>query len=156
MQEAQRIPVKLRIAKGSYILIADRTRHSKNKGLLATCPLCQTSDETFEHFLLLCPALSDQRNSILNNTRLLHKKLSNHFKHNGSEVDLIQVIIDSSTIGLLEPDCDNSILMDIEFQSRRLCFLLHTSRSKILIIMIMIENEVGLIDILSVGYATLY
>ncbi|CAG2187006.1 unnamed protein product [Mytilus edulis] len=34
MQEAMRIPVKLRIATGSYILMADRTRHSKNKGLL--------------------------------------------------------------------------------------------------------------------------
>ncbi|CAG2194613.1 unnamed protein product [Mytilus edulis] len=132
MQEAMRIPVKLRIATGSYILMADRTRHSKNKGLLATCPLCQTSDETLEHFLLLCPALSNQRKSILSNIQLLHEKLSIQFKHNGSEVDLIQVIIDSSTIGLLEPSCDNSILMDIEFQSRRLCFLLHTSRSRIL------------------------
>ena len=132
MQEAMRIPVKLRIATGSYILMADRTRHSKNKGLLATCPLCQTSDETLEHFLLLCPALSNQRKSILSNIQLLHEKLSIQFKNNGSEVDLIQVIIDSITIGLLEPSCDNSILMDIEFQSRRLCFLLHTSRSRIL------------------------
>ncbi|CAG2246744.1 unnamed protein product [Mytilus edulis] len=90
MQEAKRIPVKLRIATGSYILMADRTRHSKNKGLLATCPLCQTSDETLEHFLLLCPALSNQRKSILSNIQLLHEKLSIQFKHNGSEVDLIQ------------------------------------------------------------------
>ena len=102
-------------ATGSYILLADRTRPSKNKGLLATCPLCQTSDETLEHFLLLCPALSNQRKSILSNIQMLHEKLSIQFKNNGSEVGLIQVIVDSSTIGLLEPSCDNSILMDIEF-----------------------------------------
>ena len=55
VHEASRIPVRLRIATVTYILLCNR----------ATCNLCGDADETLTHFLLECKALHECRQPIV-------------------------------------------------------------------------------------------
>ena len=56
----KRAITKLKLLTGTYILQGNRSvynQHSVN----ATCPLCNSADETRHHFLIECSALSDVR-----------------------------------------------------------------------------------------------
>ena len=53
---ALRIPVRLRIATGTYILQCNRASYNQFESD-ATCNLCGKSDETLTHFLLECDTL---------------------------------------------------------------------------------------------------
>ena len=62
--EASRIPVRLRIATGTYILQCNRAIYNQFE-CGATCNLCDDADETITHFLLECKALQDKTRFIL-------------------------------------------------------------------------------------------
>ena len=67
--EASRIPVRLRIATGTYILQCNRASYNQFESD-ATCNLCGKSDETLTHFLLECETLQSCRQPIITEIEL--------------------------------------------------------------------------------------
>ena len=64
VHEASRIPVRLRIATGTYILQCNRAVYNQFE-CDSTCNLCGDADETLTHFLLECKALQECRQPIV-------------------------------------------------------------------------------------------
>ncbi|CAC5360675.1 unnamed protein product [Mytilus coruscus] len=117
LKDIRKIPVRLKIATGNYILQTHKASFSKNH-TSSTCKLCSKADETVEHFILLCEKLDEARipiiSKILNNGSLILAKVTTSFP-----VDLIQLIINpfcyvdiyvnrtafEETSNILEPLC---------------------------------------------------
>ncbi|KAH3796782.1 hypothetical protein DPMN_150353 [Dreissena polymorpha] len=53
--EVTRLPVRLRLLTGTYILQVNRSRFNQY-AIDPVCPNCKEADKTVEHFLLQCPA----------------------------------------------------------------------------------------------------
>ena len=62
--EASRIPVRLRIATGTYILQSNRAVYNQFE-CDATCQHCEHTEETLTNFLLKCEALHECRQPIM-------------------------------------------------------------------------------------------
>ena len=62
-RDVNRIPTKLKLLTGTYILQNNRAKY-KNYTIDPTCLLCDSEAETPAHFILNCPALSSIRNPI--------------------------------------------------------------------------------------------
>ena len=60
MRDIIRIPIRLKIATGTYILQANRASFNGSQ-LNPICLLCRNSAETLEHFLLTCNCLDSIR-----------------------------------------------------------------------------------------------
>ena len=131
IKEVQRIIVKLRIATGNYKLMTDMAYYNKNKNLSAVCPMCKLTDESLEHFLLRCTALSEIRHSIVNEI-IDHYNNLYHKYHLDDDTSLLQIIIDPNILKLKNSKIDSVELENIEFHSRRLCYTLHSKRAKLL------------------------
>jgi hypothetical protein len=56
MRDIIRIPIRLKIATGTYILQANRASYNRSQ-LNPICLLCGNGEETLEHFLLTCNCL---------------------------------------------------------------------------------------------------
>ena len=65
VNEASRIPVRLRIATGTYILLQCNRASYNQFETDATCYLCGDTEETLSHFLLECQALQTCRQPIM-------------------------------------------------------------------------------------------
>jgi hypothetical protein len=65
IQDIRRIPTRLKIVTGTYILQTNRAVYSKHL-ISATCNLCRNADETLQHFVLCCEALHDIREPLIN------------------------------------------------------------------------------------------
>lgn len=129
-RENTRFPVKLKIITGSYILQTNRAKFNGNE-ISSTCLLCGTDAETVEHFILICPVLDDVRNPVLNQlikelSEIVHTEWSNL-----TAVQRVQIIIDSSVL-LGAGRIRLKDLAGIEYQSRRLLYVLHTHRFRLL------------------------
>ena len=64
IQDIRRIPTRLKIVTGTYILQTNRAVYSKHL-ISATCNLCRNADETLQHFVLCCEALQDIREPLI-------------------------------------------------------------------------------------------
>ncbi|CAC5392641.1 unnamed protein product [Mytilus coruscus] len=60
LKDINKIPVRLKIATGNYILQTHKASLSKNH-ISSICKLCSKADETVEHFILLCEKLEEAR-----------------------------------------------------------------------------------------------
>jgi hypothetical protein len=60
MRDIIRIPIRLKIATGTYILQANRASFNRSQ-LNPICLLCENGEETLEHFLLTCNCLDGIR-----------------------------------------------------------------------------------------------
>ncbi|CAG2188231.1 unnamed protein product [Mytilus edulis] len=61
LKDIRKIPVRLKISTGNYILQTHKASFSKNNYISPTCKLCSKADETVEHFILLCEKLEETR-----------------------------------------------------------------------------------------------
>ncbi|CAG2256182.1 unnamed protein product [Mytilus edulis] len=118
LKDIRKIPVRLKISTGNYILQTHKASFSKNNFISPTCKLCGKADETVEHFILLCEKLEETRipllSKILDNGSLILAKVATSFP-----IDLIQLIINpfcyvdinanravfEETSNILEPLC---------------------------------------------------
>ncbi|CAG2236961.1 unnamed protein product [Mytilus edulis] len=64
VKDIRKIPVRLKISTGNYILQTHKASFSKNH-ISSTCKLCSKADETVEHFILLCEKLEEARIPLL-------------------------------------------------------------------------------------------
>ena len=127
-REIPRIAIKLKLVTGMYILQTNRAAFNQNQ-IKSTCLLCNTEDETMEHFLLSCTALHSVRQPILD---IIKESLTT--LHEAQLVrttsDLLQIVLDCSALYHVIPKCNHHLLEAIEFHSRRLCYKLHCERYK--------------------------
>ncbi|CAG2207220.1 unnamed protein product [Mytilus edulis] len=65
LKDIRKIPVRLKISTGNYILQTHKASFSKNNFISPTCKLCGKADETVEHFILLCEKLEETRIPLL-------------------------------------------------------------------------------------------
>lgn len=127
--EISRIPPKLKMLTGTYILQTIRTKMYADED--AKCQLCKVETETLEHLLLNCTELSNIRNPIL-------RQIQDIFLHH-TEYDLcqqstsvqMQILLDITRISKVLRLTDDQI-RQIEYQIRRLIYALHSERYKIL------------------------
>ena len=115
--EVSRATVKAKLLVGRYPLRSSRVA---GKNYNQKCPLCEHPSETTEHFLLFCLALSEERDSILEE---IHAITNNHYLTSNPR-HLTQLLLDSSDT----VNCD--VMADrIEVLARKMCFKLHHRRS---------------------------
>ena len=101
----------------------NRTVFNQNQ-IEPTCLLCKTEDETIEHFLLHCTALSSVRQPNIDIIRDSYISLHDHqLTHNSSS--LLQTVLDCSAFCQIIPKRNQHVLETIEFHSRRLYHTLH-------------------------------
>ncbi|MES9972509.1 MAG: reverse transcriptase domain-containing protein [Candidatus Thiodiazotropha sp.] len=124
-QEIPRIRLKLKVVTGTYILQVNRSSFNQNR-IDPTCLMCGDGDETIEHFILDCVALSHIRVPILKEIRDICNK---SYPVSDSKM-LLQIILDSHLILNVDTKTETAIML--EYQCRRLCFSLHCERYKIL------------------------
>ncbi|VDI69999.1 Hypothetical predicted protein [Mytilus galloprovincialis] len=133
LKDIRKIPLRLKISTGNYILQTHKASFSKNHYISPTCKLCCKADETVEHFILLCEKLEEARiplsSNILDNGSLILAKVATSLP-----IDLIQLIINpfcyvdinakrtvfEETSNILEPLC------------RQLLYNLHNKRYALL------------------------
>ncbi|CAG2232072.1 unnamed protein product [Mytilus edulis] len=91
------------------------------------CLICHQGDETLEHFILECEGLSDTRNSIMDEVSAILKGSINVDFHEQTSKVKMQILLD---ITMLRENLklDTKLMAEIEYCSRRLLFLLHTTR----------------------------
>jgi hypothetical protein len=80
--DLHRLPIKLKLLTGAYILQSNRIKIYKNE-LNTLCLLCEKDGETIEHFILDCEQLKEVRepiiqdiDKVLNDCKLNWRKLS--------------------------------------------------------------------------------
>ncbi|CAC5406181.1 unnamed protein product [Mytilus coruscus] len=118
--------IKVRLLTGTYLL--DRSKFSGGRES-ALCKCCGTSDEDIIHFLLLCPALHQQRKETFSKLKSYVISViglgywSKEFKGHS---DLIRLIVDSS---FLLPKLRNRTELDkIQRLATDMCYRLHSQR----------------------------
>lgn len=95
-REIIRIPTKLKIATGSYILQTVRAKFISNTEL-SICKLCNETEETLPHFLLTCKSLEDIRKPILEDLINSCSEELPVFNMKDEHFDILQLIIDPFT-----------------------------------------------------------
>jgi hypothetical protein len=115
--DLHRLPIKLKLLTGAYILQTNRIKMYKNE-LNTLCLLCEKDGETIEHFILDCEQLKEVREPIMQDIdRVLNwRKLSENVQ--------LQLLLDitASTRNL---KLDPSSVAKIEYCALRLTSQLH-------------------------------
>ena len=65
-KDINRIPTRLKLATGNYMLQTMRTAYNQNP-IDPTCKLCNQAEETVSHFLICCKTLEYLRAPTVNN-----------------------------------------------------------------------------------------
>ena len=131
--DINRIRLKLKMLVGEYVLQTNRAAFNQNE-FKPICLLCDNEEETLAHFLLHCKSLDTVRLPVLNDVshELMHtlkKDFQSYDDH-----DKISIILDCTH---LVKDKYNQkrvleLLSTLEFHCRRLTFLLHNMRYRLL------------------------
>ena len=130
--EVQRAEIKARLITGTFILQSNAMKYNKSE-VSATCKLCGVDDETREHLLGRCSALSQLREENFTRLRAILSD-DNKFTTITQDFDmLIQMILDCTHSSLknlvvLSPAQET----DIERWSKAYCEGLVTHRAKII------------------------
>ena len=123
-----RIHTKVKILTGSYILQVNRASFNQNQ-VSPTCLLCKEEEETTEHFMLYCSSLNSIRQSILDEMIQIGYCLG-MMDDSEDDSQLLEIILDSTTVFREHPELDNADFVRLERQTRRLYYALHTERYK--------------------------
>lgn len=127
VNEISRLPVKIKLLTGTYILQSMRVKFNQNE-IDPTCQLCGSAPEDMHHFLLQCETLVTIRSTILCEIKREYNMLTN------SEFDVmnpekqIGVLLDCSNINSVK----TYKLQKLEYHCRRLVYSLHSSRYRML------------------------
>ena len=123
--DIHRLPIKLKLLTGAYILQSNRIHIDKNE-LSALCLLCEKDGETIEHFILDCEQLKEVREPIiheidrvLNDCKLNWRKLPENVQ--------LQLLLDI-TASIRNLKLDPASVAKIEYCARRLTSQLHILR----------------------------
>ncbi|CAC5382256.1 unnamed protein product [Mytilus coruscus] len=132
-REIIRIPTKLKIATGSYILQAVRAKYINNSEL-SICKLCNETEETLPHFLLTCKSLEDIRKPILEDLINSCSEELAIFDIRDEYFDILQLIIDPFVyLSMLRNEKAFKVIQKIiDPKCRRLCYNLHCERYRLL------------------------
>ena len=132
-REIIRIPTKLKIATGSYILQTVRAKFISNTEL-SICKLCNETEETLPHFLLTCKSLEDIRKPILEDLINSCSEELAAFNMKGEHFDILQLIIDPfNYMTMLRNEKVFKVIQNIiDPKCRRLCYNLHCERYRLL------------------------
>jgi hypothetical protein len=126
-----RIPIKLRIVTGTYVLQTKRIKFYRDESD-PTCLLCGNAEETIQHFILDCQKLESGRTKILMEISATWRNIQN-CEMSFIELDSIsqlQILLDSSKYNKVKIDPTNAT--QIELLAIRLLFRLHIRRTKLL------------------------
>jgi len=126
-----RIPIKLRIVTGTYVLQTKRIKFYRDESD-PTCLLCGNAEETIQHFILECQKLESERAKILMEISVTWKNIQN-CEMSFTDLDSIsqlQILLDSSNYNKVKIDPANATR--IELLAIRLLFRLHIRRTKLL------------------------
>ena len=130
-REMTRIPVKLKMLTGTYLLQHMRSKiYAKETGDL--CMACEEESETLEHLILECEAYEHIKTPILEKIKhIIFYACSVTWDDLTPQVH-IQLIMDITKIHK-ELKIPKQALECIEFETRRLLYLIHGARGKILL-----------------------
>ncbi|CAC5395133.1 unnamed protein product [Mytilus coruscus] len=124
--------IKIRLLTGTYLFESNKHKFSGGKES-SLCRCCGTSNEDITHFLLLCPALHQQRKETFSYLKALVISIigtsgwTARFKN---QSDVVKLIIDST---FLLPEINSHTDLDkIQKMSTDMCYRLHTQRTCIL------------------------
>ncbi len=124
-RDVNRLPVKVKILTGTYILQTNRVKFNQNE-VDPVCLLCRESDEDLQHFLLDCKELSEIRNPIMMDIINTVNSLLRVYP-SAEEYSLLQLVVDCNIIDVDQKDV-HSYLELLQYNSRRLCYALHGLR----------------------------
>ena len=124
VKDVPHIQTKVKILTGSYVLQVNRASFNQNQ-VSPTCLLCKEEEETTEHFMLYCSSV----NSILDEIIQIGHCLG-IMDDSEDDSQLLEIILDSTTVFREHPELDNVDLVRLERQTRRLCHALHIERYK--------------------------
>jgi hypothetical protein len=125
-----RIPIKLSIVTGTYVLQTKRLKCYRDESD-PTCLLCGNTEENIQHFILDCQKLEFERTKILMEISVTWQNIQN-CEMSFTELDSIsqlQILLDSSNYNKVKIDPTNATR--IELLAIRLLFRLHI-RAKLL------------------------
>jgi hypothetical protein len=131
--DISRIPVKLRLVTGTYVLQTKRIKYYRNI-TDPTCLLCGAAEENVLHFILQCENLQSKRVALLSEINAIWQ---NEFQNDEnftdlSEVDQLQMLLMDNTIKVKPTKKNLASVARLEGLSRRLMFKLHIKRTKLL------------------------
>ena len=122
-RECARIPVKMKILTGTYILQSTRAAFNQNE-VDPTCQLCNEQPETMDHFILKCKILNNIRQTVLHDIYSTLQQVTGKPLTDIDSESLLSVIIDCSCVQNITIDAVGKL----EFHCRRLIYSLHTAR----------------------------
>jgi hypothetical protein len=132
IRDIARIPIRLKIVTGNYILQSDKSAFSK-KATSPICLICKKSEETTTHFLIEYEKLEETRTPILNK---IIQEVSSIFAELklGGKIDLLQIIINpfAYVSGDEDTKLTDSISNSLEPICRQLLYALHNKRYALL------------------------
>ena len=128
-KDINRIPTRLKLATGNYMLQTMRAAYNQNP-IDPTCKLCNQAEETVSHFLICCKTLEYLRAPTINNIIEESSKLfASHCTN--PQLDIIQLIINPFHYAV-----NNSLKANtctsIEPLCRQLIYKLHCKRYELL------------------------
>ena len=132
MKEILRLPIRLKIFSGSYILQSRRSGFN-NVSQDSTCLLCKCSEETLSHFLLTCEKLDCVRTAVI--PRIIEICSQLFAKHKiVANIDLLTLIVNPFyyCTQLSAKEFILDISNQLEPLCRCLCYRLHTKRYELL------------------------
>ena len=129
--DVQRIPTKLRLMTGTYILQPMRHRIFR-EGPETACAACGESEETATHLLLECEAWHISRQSALNQIRQLWDKQSQIKWDDIDSITRTKILIDI-TVFKNDHQLSDDNIDSIEYHIRRLIFNVHQARNKVIL-----------------------
>ncbi|CAC5366666.1 unnamed protein product [Mytilus coruscus] len=127
--DTARLPVKLKLLTGSYILQSKRIRMYKDE-TDPKCLLCAKEEENIEHFILKCESLRILRNALLQEITTTLNAMGIQFDELSTNENL-QHILDLTPIAKAKKLSPVSVVQ-IERLTRRLLYQLHIARYKML------------------------
>jgi hypothetical protein len=129
-KDINRIPTRLKLATGNYMLQTMRAAYNQNP-IDPTCKLCNQAEETVSHFLICCKTLEYLRAPTVNNIIEESSKLfASHCTN--PQLDIIQLIINPFHYAV-NNSLEANICTSIEPLCRQLIYKLHCKRYELLV-----------------------
>lgn len=129
MREVRRIAVKIKLVTGTYLLQTVRAKFQGN----SKCLLCKEAEETLHHFLFECCILSSVRDLIMQDIQDSLSELCSRTLSDFTPEQSVAILLDATILCRELKDYDEIILSRIEQHTRRLCFILHQERHKLVL-----------------------
>ena len=132
IRDIARIPIRLKIVTGNYILQSNKAAFSK-KTTSPNCLLCKKFEETTTHFILVCEKLEETRTPIISK---IIQEVSSIFAELKlcRKINLLEIIINPFAYVAGDEDTNliDSISNSLEPICRQLLYALHNKRYSLL------------------------